>query len=149
MTNTRTMYLDLLARIRANVVIDDAGCWNWQRRCDRDGYARMNISVRGGSNRTQRTMRVAYALVHERAITGGMVLDHLCSNRRCVNPAHLEEIPPAENTRRGARKRLHTPCPNCGAARNGVRCVPCRRAAWRRYATAARARKRAAQEVAR
>lgn len=34
------------------------------------------------------------------AITHGLELDHLCRVRRCINPAHLEPVTHAENTRR-------------------------------------------------
>jgi hypothetical protein len=47
-------------------------------------------------------------------IPDGLTLDHLCRNRRCVNPAHLEAIPHSENIRRGkspsALNRLKTHC---------------------------------------
>ncbi len=47
-----------------------------------------------------------------REIQPGMQLDHLCRNRQCVNPEHLEEVTASENTRRqdhaGRRK---TECP--------------------------------------
>lgn len=33
------------------------------------------------------------------------VLDHLCRNRGCVNPSHLEIVTLAENVRRGAISR--------------------------------------------
>ncbi|MGH9151353.1 MAG: HNH endonuclease [Acidimicrobiales bacterium] len=35
----------------------------------------------------------------------GLTLDHLCRDRRCVNPAHLEPVTVAENLRRGHRAR--------------------------------------------
>ncbi len=35
-----------------------------------------------------------------------MQLDHLCRNRRCCNPTHLELVTGTENTRRGRRTRL-------------------------------------------
>jgi hypothetical protein len=35
-------------------------------------------------------------------VPAGMVVDHLCRVRNCVNPEHLEVVTPAENNRRGA-----------------------------------------------
>lgn len=57
--------------------------------------------------------RYAYELLVG-PIPPGMHLDHLCRNRSCVNPAHLEPVSPAENVRRGdagAHNRLKTHCP--------------------------------------
>ena len=50
-------------------------------------------------------MRIAHRLTYQWAkgpIPAGMELDHLCRNRRCVNPAHLEPVTHRENVRRGA-----------------------------------------------
>ena len=39
-------------------------------------------------------------------IPAGMVIDHLCRNRNCVRPDHLEVVTPAQNTRRGVPAKL-------------------------------------------
>ena len=38
-------------------------------------------------------------------IAPGLVADHLCRNRDCINPHHVEPVEVAENTRRGMRSR--------------------------------------------
>ena len=44
-------------------------------------------------------------------IPEGLVIDHLCRVRDCVNPAHLDVVTTGENTRRGLRGVLTTHCP--------------------------------------
>ena len=57
----------------------------------------------------------AHRVVYE-ALVGpipdGLWIDHLCRNRSCVNPDHLEPVTPKENIRRGVKsKRNWTACP--------------------------------------
>lgn len=42
-------------------------------------------------------------------IPPGLEPDHLCRNKRCVHPGHLEPVTHAENTRRGLSHRTHCP----------------------------------------
>lgn len=82
-------------------VVDPAtGCWEWQHQTIRNGYGRGSF---GG------VAKLAHRHYYEQArgpIPDGTELDHLCRNRRCVNPEHLEPVTRATNTRRGAATKL-------------------------------------------
>ena len=74
----------------------DTDCWLWQGELNRNGYGRVWV---------QGKRLMAHRVIYE-AIIGpipeGMVLDHLCRNRACCNPQHLEPVTVRENTHRGA-----------------------------------------------
>ena len=89
------------ARVLGKVVIPDgSSCWEWQ------GYVAPNGYGMGGLHgKVQYAHRIAYeAFIGP--VPDGLHLDHLCRNRRCVKPAHLEPVTQAENNRRAwaARK---------------------------------------------
>lgn len=89
---------DLLARFLAKTDRrGDADCWEWLARRDPDGYGTIKARREGLGDRAH---RVSYALLVG-PIPDGLVIDHLCRNRGCVNPAHLEPVTNGENLRRG------------------------------------------------
>ena len=71
----------------------------------RSGYGR--VAVRTAEGKTE--MGLAHRWMYERAvgpIPAGYVIDHLCCNPSCVNPAHLEVVTQAENVHRGRATKL-------------------------------------------
>lgn len=77
-------------------------CWLWRGFIDKAGYGRIRIGGRDSENEPGYAHRVAYEL-HREQIPEGLVIDHLCRVRHCVNPEHLEAVTNAENLRRGIR----------------------------------------------
>ncbi len=77
---------------------DPDGCWEWAgAHAGGTGYAQI-----GGNRRTLLAHRVAYEFCIG-PIPPGLQVDHLCCNRGCVNPKHLEPVTSGENTRRATR----------------------------------------------
>jgi hypothetical protein len=79
-------------------------CWPWVGRTTKAGYGQISLGKYDGQ-RTLYVHRVAYELLVG-TIPEGLVIDHLCCNRTCCNPAHLEPVTHAENVRRGSSRRF-------------------------------------------
>lgn len=80
--------------------VDENGCWNWLGYIRPSGYGG---TMRSAITKREVTAHVYYYELQHGVVAVGMDLDHLCRNRRCCNPAHLEPVTRAENARRGAK----------------------------------------------
>lgn len=96
------------------VVNPETGCWEWIGQINAYGYGKISIgSKTDGTAFKAMAHRVAYELLVG-PIPDGLDLDHLCRNRRCINPAHLEPVTRQVNLLRGetlpARNAAKTHC---------------------------------------
>lgn len=90
-------------RLRARTVTNEQGCWLWQGPKKATGYGLFGIYEEGRS-RVVSAHRWSYEHFVG-PIPAGMELDHVCRNRECVNPDHLEPVSHAENVRRSREAR--------------------------------------------
>ena len=110
-------------------------CIEWVGVIDNDGYGRLNVKNK---------WRLAHRVEYERlvgTITEGLVIDHLCRNRRCVNVNHMEVVSNKENVLRGsgisAKNAVKEYCKNGHKLPDSIngkrRCLICARRRWREY----------------
>lgn len=77
---------EIIARIKAKCVVDEQGCWVWQKSVTNKGRPR--CSIKG-------VTRLAYAHTYQahynKILASGVYLCHKCDNPLCCNPEHLFE----------------------------------------------------------
>ncbi len=77
--------------------VDRVGdCWQWTGAKTDKGYGHISV----GSGVCRMAHRVSWE-IHRGPIPDGLQIDHLCRNRSCVNPDHLEPVTPTVNIQRG------------------------------------------------
>lgn len=109
-------------QIMEKVQVDpETQCWVWTGATNATGYG----FVRWGG-RVAPVHRVVYE-IDAGDIPAGLHIDHLCFNRKCCNPAHLEPVTVGVNN-----QRMHdriTECPKGHPwvqGKHGRYCQPCR-----------------------
>lgn len=115
------------------------GCWEWTGPVFQvNGYGQFSVTYRG----TAMAHR-AFWISEFGPIPEGLVVDHLCRNRKCVNVDHMDLVTVSENTRRGLSSyKLRDRCKNGEHEisspeswyewRGGRSCLACVRAKWAR-----------------
>ena len=91
--------------------VQSENCWEYLGGRDKDGYGK--ISMPGRRGKPAMAHRVAYEIAFG-PIPKGLQIDHLCRNKACVNPSHLEAVSSKVNTLRGigpsAKNQSKTHC---------------------------------------
>lgn len=95
----------------------NSSCWYWIGYINDQGYGISSYLVGDNKRRSIRAHRILYE-IHKGPIPEGLVIDHLCRNRCCVNPNHLEAVRQYVNIARTdawekckAKKAAITHCP--------------------------------------
>jgi len=97
------------SKVRQNEM---TGCWEWIGPLYSNGYGQFHYEGRHTAN------RIAYEhLVGP--VPDPLVTDHLCRNRACVNPAHLEPVTQSVNILRGDLPAVNVARSNVDTCRKG------------------------------
>lgn len=99
----------VFSRLADKVLFMPDGCISFIGGLDRQGYGEVNA----GPGRSKFAHRIAYEAIRG-PVPAGLDLDHLCRNRRCVNPFHLEAVTHRLNVLRGVGpSALHAKKTHC------------------------------------
>lgn len=97
----------VLDRLHERTIVTATGCWEHQGRPTEKGYVRITVG-----SRIDNTIRPEYVHILGWELLVGprdrsLTIDHTCENKRCWNPAHLEQVTNAENKKRGGDRMTH------------------------------------------
>ncbi len=96
------------------------GCWLWTGYREKAGYGEFNFA-----GKRMRSHRISYRHFKGEIPNKTPILDHICENKPCVNPEHLEPVTTAENTRRWAIRKYQGKCVQGHPKEMGKHCGHC------------------------
>jgi hypothetical protein len=99
----------LVKRLLSRCRVDDSGCWNWTGYVGSWGYGEIGKGSRAEG--IVSTHVAAYQTMVNPNIPDGYEVDHLCFNRVCCNPWHLEAVPGCVNRARANGRRWENSVP--------------------------------------
>ena len=105
-------YRDIEQRLVANSVLDIVtGCWDWIAARDKRAstpYGKISVRDENGEHKKRQAHIVSYETFIG-PVPEGYEIDHTCKNTFCINPGHLEAVPPTINKERRTKiYRTHT-----------------------------------------
>lgn len=138
----------VMARLFKKIEVSENGCLTWMSAVSSKGYGQFWLN-----GRLVYAHRLVWELTHKAQIPDGMQIDHLCGNKRCVSPRHLEVVTPRTNVLRNdgptAINARKTHCPRghllsgenlyVNPSRNRL-CRTCKREIWDKGLTASHSR---------
>ena len=107
---------DLCRFLNRAEINPDPQCWTWDGSHGPEGYARMGAVERTGERQMVSAHIVSYEL-YAGTIPKNKVIHHICGNKGCVNPNHLELITKKEASALGQGSKTH--CGTCGRPYSG------------------------------
>ena len=126
---------------RRSIQEPNSGCWIWMLSDGGHGYPQGSFPQATGQ-RVSLAHRMSYNAFNG-DIPDGYEVDHLCRNRSCVNPNHLEAVTKHANRARQMGKKVDADhsasdgCSTCGTeyrvVSGNLQCPKCRKDALRRY----------------
>jgi hypothetical protein len=98
MTTQLNIDSNLIERFSKKFTIGE-GCWNWITESDYEGYPKFNL----GEGKKLDAHKVSYQ-IFKGDIPDSMRVMHLCSNKKCMNPSHLQLATRSEIQKQTIRK---------------------------------------------
>lgn len=87
-------------RVNPDRIYNGSPCWEWQGSLDRAGYSKTRLAGHRQGHRASHELFIG-------PIPDGYQVDHLCRNRGCVSPLHIESVTRQENMARAKAFKTH------------------------------------------